>query len=198
MTNEKPFLTIVTRHLPERAKLLERNQISLMTQTDPDCVPMVKVDDVPGGGGWGKARQMLIEASWGVLGSYVLILDDDDFMQARDGIESLKAAVAPHPGPLPEGERGKLPPVVIFKGYHSEELGVLPRTHWKQAPVQGDIGCFDFILRADVFKQCVLARGQNDYAHDFDIISAAYTAHAEDVVWLDKIICAADKRRMGK
>lgn len=197
---ESPFLTIITRHMPARAELLKRNQASLKAQTDPDYEQIVLTDNVPGGGGWGYARQMLIDGSMKARGRYVLVLDDDDMMRAIDGVAMLKAAVGLTPTPLVPQYK-----IVIFRGWHGVELGTLPRTHWQQAPVQGDIGCFDFILRRDVFRECVLVRGQSDYAHDFDIIAAAYAKYGStgsptggDVVWLDQVICAADKRRMGQ
>ena len=177
------FLTVITRHLPGREKLLERNQASLSRQSDPDYEQRVMVDSERRG--WAYARQMLVLAGLALTDGYVLVLDDDDYMLEPDGITLLKIAAHDHP------------PVVIFRGLHAE-LGRLPRRAWQSRPEPGDIGVFDFILRADVYRECVGAQSDSDYAHDHALIAAAYDQHKESVVWLDAVICGADRRRIGK
>ena len=181
------FLTVLTRHMPARAALLTRNIASLQGQTDPDYEQLVLEDGHSRG--WAFARQMLIDAANSLVADYaceyVLILDDDDVMRAPDGIAQLKRAA-----------RGA-PPVIIFRGRHAE-LGILPSHSWQGRPECGDIGIFDFILRADVYRECIGAQSASDYAHDHALIAAAYDRHQEAVVWLDAVICAADKRRIGK
>jgi hypothetical protein len=176
------FLTVLTRHLPWRGFLLARNRESLRRQVGPDYTQRVLVDDV--GRGFAQARQMLIDAAPEVATRYVFILDDDDYLMAPDALVSLAHAARADP------------PGVIFRGWHAE-LGVLPHTSWGQRPTVGDIGAFDFILRADVFAACVTAQSESDYAHDHAIIAAAYDAHAAEMVWLDRIMACADDRRMG-
>lgn len=181
------FLTVLTRHIPGREKLLERNHASLRTQSDPDYAQLVLLDIERRG--WAYARQMLIDAAQSLVAEYaaeyVLILDDDDYMLEPDGIALMKMAAHDHP------------PVVIFRGLHAE-MGRLPRRAWQSRPEPGDIGVFDFILRADVYRECVGAQSDSDYAHDHALIAAAYDRHAEAVVWLDAVICGADQRRIGK
>lgn len=177
-----PFLSVVTRNMPGRQAMLDRNLASLQAQSDPDYERLVLLDDV--GRGFEYARQMLITARNGVAGRYALILDDDDVMEAEDGIAALKAAAA--------GD----PPAIVFRGRHAD-MGVLPTHSWQGTPKQGDIGSFDFVLRRDVYDAHVEARGSSDYAHDFAIIEEVYAKYAAQVVWLDKVICAADKRRIG-
>lgn len=179
----QPFLTIITRHLPGRESLLERNQASLRAQTDPDYEQIVITDlDT---GGFKQAVAMLRSAAHTLNGRYVLILDDDDVIEDRHAISLLKSAVG-----------AGLAPAVIFRGRHAE-LGVLPGYSWLREPVRGDIGVFDFILRADIYKTFVETPILNAYAFDHDLISAVYAAHGSEIVWLDRVICAADLRRMG-
>ena len=177
------FVTILTRHLPARRALLERQQLSLRQQSDADYTQRVLVDEQARG--FLYSWQMLIEAAKHIADDYVLILDDDDYILETDAIAILKLTA--------EGA----PPVIIFKGGHAE-LGVLPRVAWGERPVMGDIGSFDFILRADVFRACVGAPTDTAYAHDYAIIAEAYDRHAEAVVWLDAVLCGADKRRIGQ
>ena len=183
----QPFLTVVTRHLPARADLLERNQASLRAQTDQDYEQVVITDF--DGGGFKQAVAMLRNAAHSLNGRYVLILDDDDVIEDRHAISILKSTVGAG-SPRPE------PPAVIFRGRHAE-LGVLPGYSWLREPVRGDIGVFDFVLRADVYKTFVETPIINAYAFDHDLISAVYAAHGSEIVWLDRIICAADRRRLG-
>jgi len=176
------FVTILTRHLPARHALLRRNQESLRAQHDPDYTQQILID--PLARGWAYARQLLVEAARPITAGYVWIVDDDDYLIDPHGIVELKRAA------------GHAPPGIIFRGRHAE-LGVLPTHSWRQRPARGDIGSFDFILRADVFRACVSMTSDSDYAHDHAIIAAAYDQHAAEVVWLDRVICAADARRLG-
>jgi len=185
------FLTVVTRHMPARWQLLERNTASLHAQSDPDYSQVTLVDEL--GSGFERANELLAMAAPMVTGRYVLILDDDDVMEAADGIAALKAAVVDNIGAHP-GTYG--PPAIIFRGRHAD-LGVLPVRSWQARPQVGDIGSFDFILRADVYREFARARGASAYAQDHALIEAVYDRHAPEIVWLDKVICAADRRRMG-
>lgn len=176
------FLSVVTRHLRGREALLQRCAHSLALQSDPDYEHHVLTDEV--GRGFDYANGLLAQAAGLIGGDYVLILDDDDVMGARDGVAALKQAAA--------GE----PPAVVFRGQHAN-LGVLPSVSWRQRPQAADIGSFDFILRADVYREFVTVAGESAYAHDFAMIAAVYDAYGPAIVWLDKVICAADARRIG-
>ena len=177
-----PFLSVITRHLAGRIELLKRNRESLAAQTDPDYEQITMADEI--GRGFGHAHDLLIQALPFVHGDYVLILDDDDFIQAADMIETLKAITLTKP------------PIVIFRGLHAD-FGILPSYSWGQAPKLGDVGCFDFIMRADVFREFVKVTSANAYAHDYFILAAAFERHGSKTAWLDKVMCAADRRRNG-
>lgn len=168
--------------MPGRAELLQRCRASLEAQTDPDWRQTVMVDDV--GRGFDYARELLVLSRLKVYGRYALILDDDDVMADPDGVAALKAVAI------------DVPPAVIFRGRHAE-LGILPAHHWQARPVMGDIGAFDFILRADVYCALAGTPGPSAYAADHALIEAVYDRHGADIVWLDRVICAADKRRIG-
>lgn len=179
-----PFLSVVTRHLPARAELLQRNKDSLKNQTDPDFESIVFVDAQARG--FAHAHKLLSDASFFVQGRYVLILDDDDYVSDRDAIKAFKEATLHQP------------PVVIFRGQHAD-LGILPARTWLEAPALGDIGCFDFILRADIYKEIsrTTPAPDNPYTGDYAIIAAAFAQYQAQAVWLDRVICTADKRRLG-
>lgn len=168
--------------MPARVPLLARCQASLAAQTDPDWRQVLLVDDQ--GRGFDYARELLALSRQKVYGRYALILDDDDVMDDPDGVAALKAAAAGNP------------PAVIFRGRHAD-LGILPAHNWGARPVMGDIGAFDFILRRDVYCALAGVAGESAYAADHALIAAVYDRHAADIVWLDRVICAADKRRIG-
>lgn len=180
----RPFLSIVTRHMAGREALLARNRESVRAQTvdASQYEHVVFTDD--DARGFGYARQMLVQAAGRLSGRYVLILDDDDVMENENGIALLKQAAS------------KSPPAVVFRGRHGG-LGILPRSSWEDRPRLGDIGVFDYILRADVFRRVVTVEGDDAYNHDFYMIDAAWETHGDEAVWLDAVICAADRQRMG-
>ena len=53
-----PFLSVITRHMPEREQLMRRNRASLLSQSDPDYEQIVITDDLHSG--FEHARIMLI------------------------------------------------------------------------------------------------------------------------------------------
>jgi hypothetical protein len=178
-----PFLTIITRHMASRPGMFAKQQVSLAAQSCQDFEQVLIHDGVGQGMAW--AQTQLTEAWKQANGRYILILDDDDLLQNPDGVKLLKEAAY------------KFPPAVIFKGHH-DDLGILPRVDtWQSAPQVGSIGVFDFILRWDVFTRHSKVFAAGTYNDDHALIASVYREHGKDIVWLDEVICAVQRRSLG-
>lgn len=177
------FLSIVTRHRPERANMLELNKASVWMQSDPDVQHIIAVD-THSEKDWRRAHQMLVNAAADVEGQYVLILDDDDALINGRAVSLLKEATHDRPA------------VVIWRAWHGD-LGILPDdAHWQRRPELGHIGACGFVLRADVYHD-VLMEMQDEgyegrYANDYDIVTRAYDKGR--TAWLDKLMTWAMQR----
>lgn len=177
------FLSVITRHRPERANMLELNKASVWMQSDPDIQHIISVDN-HSDKCWRRAHQMLVDAAAEIEGEYALILDDDDVLINARAVEMLKQSAASDPA------------VVIWRAWHGE-LGILPDdAHWGKRPELGHIGACGFVLRADVYRDVLL--GMEDegyegrYANDYDIVSRAYDCGR--VAWIDSLMTWAMQR----
>ena len=175
------FLSILTRHMPQRAEMLQINKASLCMQSCQDFEQLLMIDGQ--GGGWKHAAEMLTDMVQDATGDYVLILDDDDILLNADGIKLMKEATITAPA------------AVIFKGYHAD-LGILPNDNtWMRRPRLAQIGSFDFITRRDVFVE--LVDTADGYNNDFGIIDGVFE-RCLPVTWLNVLMCAVMRRSKGK
>jgi len=151
----EPFLSIITRHMPSRPKMLERNVDSLRGQTDQNFQHNIYTDHMEQG--CHKAQQWNRELVQQQEGRYIMILDDDDYMVNPEGVRLLKAACASNP-------RG-----VVFRAEYRPDH-ILPKS-FERFPTQfwpmSCVGQLCYILRNDVFKHSsyVYRRGvdETDY-----------------------------------
>jgi hypothetical protein len=177
-----PFLTVVTRHMPARAALLEANVASLACQSDTDYEQLIITDHEGRGTGW--ANTNLRNYADAPSGQYVLVLDDDDLLACPDAIAQLRQAARSRPG-------------VIMARMNHGLLGVLPdAAHWVKEPVRGRIGVSAAICRRDVW-QGAAQQFANCYDGDFPFILAAYYS-GRGVVWLDRVLTRVQQIGRGK
>lgn len=176
------FLSVLTRHQPKREYYLTLNRASLRLQTDPDYEQLLAVDNV--GRGWEHAQKMLAQLAGEAMGQYILALDDDDMLINAWAIEHLKQAAHANP------------PAVIWRAWHND-AGILPDNgHWGRKPELGFIGTCGFVVRTDVYREHI-GPLVGHYASDFDLISAVYAQHGDNVVWMDELCTWAIRRSFG-
>lgn len=182
MTDSRPFLTVITRHMPSRPNMLEVNQASLAMQSDPDYEQILIVDREHKGQAWASEQMAKVKPK----GKYVLILDDDDIMLNADGIKILKQACTSDPM------------LIIFKGY-VQGFDILPPPNvWQEDPGLGQIAVFCYLLKADVFQEFTKQVASPEYSNDFTLFHAAYRKYIKLTKWSDNLICATMRRSMGK
>jgi glycosyltransferase involved in cell wall biosynthesis len=170
--------------MPSRAAFLEINKLSLKTQEDPDFEQIIRVDDQ--GRGWAYIHQMLVDSIPDIHGQYVLTLDDDDMLINARAIRLLKE-ITPHQ-----------PPAVIYKVWLNE-LGILPSNgQWMRQPKLANITACGFVLRQDIFREYVPKLPPAHYASDYDLIRAVWDDYADEIEWLDMLMCWAIRRSIGR
>lgn len=178
------FLEVVTRTY-RRPVGLARNQASLAAQSDPDWAQTLLVDDEGIGVEAANARLADVEP----VGSYVWVLDDDDYCVRNDLVERLKSIV----------EAMLTAPAAVVVRMDHGELGVLPDVDrwWGMVPPEGGIGCSALIVRADVWRQYREWWRTGRYAADYDFVSAVLRDETH-VVWLDWVASAVSRRSVGR
>ena len=178
---ENPFLTIITRTIPERNEKLDRNIASANRQTSLNFLHWFLHD--PDRLGVGESYRRIAELAPLLVSRYVFILDDDDELIDNDFVRKI----------LPIAYEYN-PAVIMVKMDHGAPLGVLPDAeHWRYpVPVLGKFGVSSFVVRTDVFKKC--AHGFTPtYDGDFNFLFTVFQATG-DIYWLD---CIASKTQNG-
>ncbi|OQA96951.1 MAG: hypothetical protein BWY25_02200 [Chloroflexi bacterium ADurb.Bin222] len=163
------FLQVVTRTFGERGPLLARNQASLAALEDQDWEQTIVRDTVGRGCAWANANLATVPAS----AEYVWVLDDDDECANPGLLGALK--------PL----RGAA--VIVCRATHVR-FGVLPHDeHWGAAPVLGDCGWSNLLVRGDVWEahrgylaECGVYEGDYRFA-------AHLWESVEPFAWLDLV-----------
>jgi len=156
-------------------KELQRNQLSLQLQSDPDFEQVVITDTQSLG--YLHANTQIFEIADKLYGQYIYILDDDDYVIDINFISNFKWFLS---------SQQHLPPIIICKGFIDEKP--FPKV-W-QAPLhRGQIGSPNFITRNDIFR-LYAANWVKDRAGDWHFISAC--SKHENFCWWDKTIFKAE------
>lgn len=169
----KPFLSIVTRHMPENRKLWISRLIASMNEfTDQDYEHIIIQDNECRGIEW--ANQLFARHRDRINGRYVLMVDDDDYFTSSTVIEEIKA-VTDHNANVD---------VIFVRNKICEQTFPLV---WKdtKAIEPCTINTSNFVVRRDVWYRHIPAFGaerMGDYHFIHDIVtSEVYNYH-----WLDK------------
>lgn len=178
MTEDAPFLSIVTRHMASRPRMFARCLESLKVQTCQDFEHVVLADEVGRGMAW--ANRQFFEHRALPQGEYVLILDDDDELATPEAVAILKAAA--------EASQAD---IIVFYGEHGERLGRLPTANvWGKAPLYSQISGQDFITRREVWYRHIAAYGAEragDFAFLSEVWRCGYCVH-----WLGDVLVRAE------
>lgn len=177
---EPTFLTVLTRHMAGREKLLRKNQESLLLQTDPDYEQIIIHDhfglgiDVP------NLLLPKVQKLLEIRGRYVLILDDDDTLSKPEAIEILKRE-----------ESGE--DLILFGADHGAH-GILPSDKCRKAdrPLYGEIGSCDFILRRELWLEHSKVFGP-EYMSDFVFLDSIWQS-SPTRKWLPDVLAKIQQR----
>jgi hypothetical protein len=176
------FLEVITRTFGQRPAMLARNQASLAALTDPDWAQTLVIDAQARGCAWANANLATVATQ----GEYVWVLDDDDVCARPSLVAELKRAAQ-------EG-----PDVIMLRAEHAL-FGTLPHAeNWRQAPVCGDIGFSNFVIRGDIWNQVrSLFRDWECYEADFRLIDHLWRQFLTTVSWLDVVAACYPQRSLG-
>lgn len=155
-----PLLSIITRTFGGRPIGLTANLVSVRRQIKADEIQHVIVEDRERHGvGWANTNLRTLVPV--LIGDYVLILDDDDFLLSNDLVVGLFPQVK------------DAPEVVIAKMDMANGLILPDDSVWGKRPVSGRIPSTSYIVRRDVWNEHAkdfTAR----YEGDFDFINAVW------------------------
>lgn len=183
MEEIRPFLTIVTRRHPKRPSYFRNHSLSIERQTCQDYQKLNILDEIGRGVAW--ANRVLNEYKDGVKGEYVFILDDDDILINNNFIRDMKLIA----------QTTDEPEVIFVKGLIGRR--VLPtEKSWKTHPVIDNISTFNFVVRADVWKENIHAFGV-DQAGDYAFINQVCLVPRR-ILWVDEVYCMTQRVSGGQ
>ena len=165
------FLTIITRTFNQRPFGLQRCVDSVKAHNYGDIQHLVVVDSVGRGLGWSFTNLKNVAPS--VLGEYVMLLDDDDYLTCANFVDILSNVTSSNPE-------------VIIVRMDMGDGRVLPgESNWGSEPVLGAIAVSCYIVRRDVWLEHV-GDFVDAYDSDFRFIDAVYK-HGHQFEWLPVI-----------
>ena len=150
---------------------MARNMASLRALVDRDWTQRIIIDTERRGVAWAVGNLATVEAA----GSWVWVLDDDDLCTEPDLIGLVKAVAA-----------AADPDVIAVKVRHGD-FGILPPAgRWRRAPVCGQIGPSNAIVRADVWNRYRHGWAP-EYAGDYAFMATLWAADLR-WAWLDRVV----------
>lgn len=170
-----PFMSFVTRCC-NRPAPLTRNRLSIADQSDKDYEHILIFDDVGRGRFW--ANNQFYVNRHRVTGSFVYLLDDDDYLVYNDFIKSIKRIVIAHS-----------PDVIMVK--MQTDAHIFPKEDvWRKHIIMGSIGTSCFCVSNKVYQLHIKSFGRSscgDYHFIKDVFTSGYK-----IYWFDKIIARID------
>lgn len=171
-------LEIVTRHMPSRKRLLDRNQLLLSGQTCKDFIQTVIVDHE--GIGIDRAGELLAKHTPNA--DYVWVLDDDDMIANERVVERMVAKL-----------QERRPELMFVRFDHRYAVLPIP---WAGRPVRSSIGGSSVVSSAAIWRQCRDAWMSRAYEHDWAYVDMAWHV-ADKITWLDIVAARLDGQRHG-
>lgn len=184
MKDDQPFLTIFTRHLPERVDLLNRCIQSVRQQSCEDYQHMV-VEDTSKHYDVHAADSMFSRFKDGIKGRYVYMLDDDDYLIDEDFIGVIRSAA-----------QQECPDVIMVRMERAVKPfnDVLPpRNLWEKRPQPGKVGAPCFIIKANVWKEYCYLFGKPTKGHGDHCLIATLWDEGYKFHWLNRVVVRIDR-----
>jgi len=175
-----PLITIVTRHIRQRVDGFERLVKSLLAQTSQDYQHLVIYNEPLG---LLDANQSLERHKDEVIGDYVLIVDDDDYIS--------------HPGfiaRLPEQLEGNPDMVAVRMDFMGKPFPNETQWRWlKQgkSPEHGQISSSNFVIRRGIWWLFISTFGVPD-SGDYHFLSHIYNHLGLTIRFWDETIVTVD------
>lgn len=182
---KSPFMSIVTRNHPDRESQLNRCMSSLREITDKDFSQVVIHsdfrEDIP------RANRLFYEYRHRVVGDYVFILDDDDYLGNNSLVEDMKKIVE---------EQGS-PDIIFIRMFLRGEL-YPPNDVWESKElIPGSLGSSCFVMENSLWQDSVDQFKTTESPGDYNFINAAFSK-AKNVYWHDKAYANALQLNRGR
>lgn len=168
--SSKPFLSVVTRHLPERKLYLSKHSLSLLTQSCSELEHIILTDSKRSG--LLAANQALAKAVDLLSGEYVFIMDDDNRMVDADLVRVLKENSGPD--------------VLLFKTKVGDRV-IPERDLFGKMLIRKHIDSHCYAVKRDIWIKYIKAFGVAR-AGDFFFIKEVLE-HVDSVKWIDIVAC---------
>ena len=181
----KPFLSVVTRHMQNRPLMFARCLASLNAQTRRDFEHIVITDPDPNGSGWAWVNGTWDAHQDEIHGRYILQLDDDDVLAHSGVIDKLYDEAL-----WDDAE------IVVFRTDHAE-LGILPDQGWGIGFVPCHMGGEDFIVRHDLWERNLSAWRNDTYEGDIGFMAAIFKDNPV-TVWHDEVLVRCQRVSRGR
>lgn len=174
-----PLLTIYTPHLYTRPTWLARCKDSVAQQTDQDIQHLVIVDKV--GIGWAGVAKEIPQHHAEILGDYVYILSDDDWLADNNVVADFRQFV----------QTNGSPDFVFCK---QRIGGAVYPTNWGQPATVAKISGGCIIVKRQVWFEHKWGTGRTG---DFAFISSVCDDKRLRGVWFDRLFCVAGPSGFG-
>lgn len=167
------LLSIITRTFNGRPVGLRRNLASVDGQSDRHEIQHFLALDL-GRHGVGWSFKNLATVVPQLVGDYVMLLDDDDYLIDNHFVRDLRQIVADQPD-------------VVIVQMDMSNGRVLPLAErWEQRPTHSFIACSCYLVRRDVFNEHV-GDFADAYDGDFTFINAVIE-HGHQLKWWKRIV----------
>ena len=163
--------------------MLAANQASLQAQTDGDWVQTLLTDDERRGIEW--STEQMARYAPRLVGDYVHVLDDDDYLILPTFVAGLKEIAVLNA------------PDVIFVRMDHGGGRILPSARWGKSPRLSEIGVSAFVVRRAVWQAHAGAMIPGKYTSDFDFINSIWQSRPV-TYWWGVVASKCQRQSMGK
>lgn len=121
-----------------------------------------------------------------ILGQFIYVLDDDDYLVDKTFVEDLKEVVQIHD-----------PQIIMVKVHFPQ--GIFPEP-WGEPPQMCRIGAPNFVVERVVWKNHIESfhkNGHDGRAGDFNFIDTLFSQHYR-IHWWDRIVAKVPRVGLGK
>jgi len=120
-----------------------------------------------------------------VVGQYVYMLDDDDYLVDCEFVAELKKLVLAN----------DFPDAIMVKAIFPEGVYPIP---WQHRPVLCQIGSLNYVMRQDLWKLHIHEFCKDHRGGDFQVITKLFETKQSRIIWWDRIVAKVPQVGLGR